>query len=237
MVTNSVLDEEFANLAEYGGYLRVEAEQMEEPRWIREKRDGYRWLDPSNARREVKTEEETRTLLRHYDSVTLVNSDDVSDDVRKLDHGLEAFTDGGQSVSEPDQQGLVCGGCGKHVSGSVPGCECVDCGGTFVPATPERLACDRCGDDDASRVHNSEHTRLCEDCVDVENQDNPECPDCERRMIETDPESTPGPQSFECPDCFRALDQCTNCGSPSWLFENPDTGDTECQRCGEVLAR
>jgi DNA-directed RNA polymerase subunit RPC12/RpoP len=139
-------------------------------------------------------------------------------------------------MSETEQQGVVCSGCGKHVPVSVPASECVDCGGLYVPATPARLACDRCGDEDATRVHNSEHSRLCDECIDVENRYNPECPDCSRRMIEADPASTPGPETYSCPDCHRELDQCMNCGSPSWLYENPETGDTECQRCGEVLA-
>jgi Zn finger protein HypA/HybF involved in hydrogenase expression len=79
--------------------------------------------------------------------------------------------------------GWVCEGCGKHVTGSMPVDQCADCGGRWFEATPERLACDRCGDADASRVFNSEHDRLCTDCIDWENRDNPACPECERRML------------------------------------------------------
>lgn len=63
-------------------------------------------------------------------------------------------------------------------------------------ATPERLACDRCGAEDASRVLNSEHDRLCKDCIDHENRDNPECPDCDRRMLPFEK------GVWECPDCW-----------------------------------
>ena len=102
--------------------------------------------------------------------------------------------------------GWVCDGCGKHVTGSIPVDQCLDCGGRWFVATEERLACDRCGDEDGSSVLNSDYNRLCEDCVDWENRENPECPDCDRRMIEVDPPETAGPQSWECPDCWRHVD-------------------------------
>jgi hypothetical protein len=104
-------------------------------------------------------------------------------------------------------EGVVCNGCGKHVTGSRPAGACQDCGGHFVEATEDRLACDRCGDQDASRVFGpTEHSRLCDDCVDHENRDHPLCEDCDRRMIEVDPPETPGPQSFECPECWKHVD-------------------------------
>ncbi|ELZ20813.1 hypothetical protein C475_19478 [Halosimplex carlsbadense 2-9-1] len=65
--------------------------------------------------------------------------------------------------------GWVCDGCGKHVSGSAPGGRCADCGGNWRRATPDQLACDRCGDRDASSVLNSEYNRLCDDCLRWEN--------------------------------------------------------------------
>lgn len=67
--------------------------------------------------------------------------------------------------------GWVCDGCGKHVTGSMPVDQCSDCGGRWFEATPDRLACDRCGHEDASRVFNSEHNRLCEDCIQQENRE------------------------------------------------------------------
>lgn len=63
----------------------------------------------------------------------------------------------------------VCTGCGKAVSGSILVDTCSDCGGEWVEATPERLACDACGAEDAARVLNSEHNRLCENCIRLEN--------------------------------------------------------------------
>lgn len=69
------------------------------------------------------------------------------------------------------RQGWVCSGCGKHVTGSTPGERCVDCGAPFVTATPERLACGNCGEEDASRVFNSEYSRLCGPCILKENAD------------------------------------------------------------------
>jgi len=65
--------------------------------------------------------------------------------------------------------GWVCDGCGKHVTGSMPVDQCSDCGGRGFEATPDRLSCDRCGDRDASSVLNSEHNRLCDDCLRWEN--------------------------------------------------------------------
>lgn len=65
--------------------------------------------------------------------------------------------------------GWVCEGCGKHVTGSIPVDQCSDCGGRWFEASPDRLACDRCDHEDASRVFNSEYNRLCEDCIAWEN--------------------------------------------------------------------
>jgi predicted amidophosphoribosyltransferase len=73
--------------------------------------------------------------------------------------------------------GWVCDGCGKHITGSIPVDQCVDCGGQWTEATPERLACDRCGAEDASSVFGSEHNRLCEDCIRRENNGGV-CPAC-----------------------------------------------------------
>lgn len=95
--------------------------------------------------------------------------------------------------------GWVCDGCGKHVTNSMPVDQCSDCGGRWFEATPDRLACDRCGGKDASRVFNSDHNRLCDDCIDYENRENPECPDCGRRMLPD------GPEEWECPDCWQSL--------------------------------
>lgn len=67
--------------------------------------------------------------------------------------------------------GHVCTGCGKHVTGTYPYGPCADCGGHWVAATPDNIACDRCGEQDASRVFNSEHNRLCDDCIEWENRD------------------------------------------------------------------
>jgi len=73
-------------------------------------------------------------------------------------------------VSTTDRYaGWVCDGCGKHVTGSMPVDQCSDCGGRWFEATPDRLACDRCGNEDASRVFNSDHNRLCKDCIAEEN--------------------------------------------------------------------
>lgn len=47
--------------------------------------------------------------------------------------------------------------------------QCADCGGRWFEATTERLACGRCGDEDASRVFNSDYNRLCKDCISEEN--------------------------------------------------------------------
>jgi hypothetical protein len=71
-----------------------------------------------------------------------------------------------------DRPRVVCVGCGKAVSGNdvKSGDRCHDCNKHFAPATPDRLSCDRCGDSDASRVLNSEHNRLCKDCIDWENR-------------------------------------------------------------------
>lgn len=66
--------------------------------------------------------------------------------------------------------GWVCDGCGKHVSGTIPVDRCSDCGGHWNEATSDRLACDRCGSEDASRVlNNSTYNRLCQPCIDWEN--------------------------------------------------------------------
>jgi len=73
-------------------------------------------------------------------------------------------------VSQSDAYaGWVCDGCGKHVTNSMPVDQCSDCGGRWFEATPDRLACDRCGHEDASRVFNSDHNRLCRDCIAEEN--------------------------------------------------------------------
>lgn len=90
----------------------------------------------------------------------------------------------------------MCTGCGKVIDGR-PNGPCTDCGGRWKTPTREDLSCDRCGDRGASRVFNSDHDRLCDDCIDYENRDNPECPDCGRRMLPD------GPESWECPDCWK----------------------------------
>lgn len=79
----------------------------------------------------------------------------------------QTLADGGRV--EDGYAGWVCGGCGKHITDRYPGGECTDCGGSWLPANKELLACDRCGDPDASSVLNSEHNRLCDDCVRWEN--------------------------------------------------------------------
>ncbi|RLM83722.1 hypothetical protein D3D02_17110 [Halobellus sp. Atlit-38R] len=76
------------------------------------------------------------------------------------------------SRSASPTPGVVCDGCGKHVSAMIPTDRCQDCGGRYVPATPSALACDRCGSRNASMVINSEHSRLCPDCIDLENEGN-----------------------------------------------------------------
>jgi len=58
---------------------------------------------------------------------------------------------------------------GSTSPGRSPVDQCSDCGGPWFEASPDRLACDRCGHEDASRVFNSEHNRLCRDCIAEEN--------------------------------------------------------------------
>lgn len=113
--------------------------------------------------------------------------------------------------SAPANNGWVCQGCGKHVIGTIPVGPCTDCGGRWTRATAEMLACDRCGAADASRVFNSGHARLCEDCIDHENRDNPQCPECGRRLLPN------GPGRWECPECWEAVESaerldCPVCG-------------------------
>jgi len=98
--------------------------------------------------------------------------------------------------------GWVCDGCGKHVTGSIPVSQCADCGGRWFEATPEQLACDRCGDRDASRVFNSEHNRLCEDCIAFENQS----------------QKTGTELAYETVECWR-------CGNQRYTYES-------CHHCG-----
>lgn len=89
--------------------------------------------------------------------------------VRSLaDDGLRA--DGGTVEDSPDRPQWVCSGCGKAVSTiNRPPDDCQDCGGSFLEATPGRLECEICRDPDASRVFNSEHNRLCDHCIELEN--------------------------------------------------------------------
>jgi len=91
-----------------------------------------------------------------------------------------------QQTGAIDRPRVVCVGCGKAVSGKEvrPGDRCHDCKKHFVQATPEKLACDRCGDKDASSVLNSEYNRLCDDCIDFENRQYPACPECGRMVTE-----------------------------------------------------
>ncbi|MFC6975697.1 hypothetical protein ACFQL1_15140 [Halomicroarcula sp. GCM10025709] len=132
----------------------------------------------------------------------------------------------------------ICAGCGKVPAGRALGGQCTDCGGQFVEATDDRLACDRCGDADASRVLNCEaYDRLCTDCVDWTNRENPECPEptCERRLIEWS-------GAWECPGCWRhvdADDQLATDGGFEFVDEarppkyGPHTVPRiECGRCG-----
>jgi len=112
------------------------------------------------------------------------------------------------TTSRTERLGWVCDGCGKHVTGSIPRDQCADCGGRWFEATPKRLACGRCGDEDASRVLNSDHNRLCQECIDYENRENPKCPDCGRRMLPD------GPGQWECPDCWHSLQPETEQSSP-----------------------
>jgi len=103
-MNRSEIDELLLNLAEYGDYLRVEAKSMRNPRWITPTPDGYRWLTPAEGRRKTVSEEDTLSMLSHYDDGEVVDMGDVPDDVRKLDQGLEAFTDGGQVGDGTDQE-------------------------------------------------------------------------------------------------------------------------------------
>jgi len=66
-------------------------------------------------------------------------------------------------------EGWVCDGCGKRFTGTMPVDQCSDCGGRWFEATPDRLACARCGNEDASPVFNSDYNRLCKDCIAEEN--------------------------------------------------------------------
>jgi ribosomal protein S27AE len=116
------------------------------------------------------------------------------------------LTDDNHCAGGTEHPGWVCDGCGKHVTDSIPADQCYDCGGRWFVATKDRLACDRCGEPGASRVLNSEFNRLCTDCVDWENRNNPECLDCGRNMVEVDPPETAEPQSWECPECWRHVD-------------------------------
>lgn len=71
-----------------------------------------------------------------------------------------------QPIEEPYREGVVCGGCGKHVTSTSPPERCADCGGFFVPADEGRLACDRCGHPDAAQVlGNERYNRLCDHCI------------------------------------------------------------------------
>jgi len=53
------------------------------------------------------------------------------DSSKEAYHDVEDDTTGSRS-SHP---GWVCGGCGKHVTGSIPRDQCVDCGGRWFVAT------------------------------------------------------------------------------------------------------
>ena len=99
-LSQSEINDRLASLEEYDGYLRAESGKLDHPRWIRPTRYGYRWLDPAEGRREEYSEERSRTLLRHYDELTFVDSTAVVSRVRKLDQGLDAFTDGGRVDAE-----------------------------------------------------------------------------------------------------------------------------------------
>lgn len=77
--------------------------------------------------------------------------------------GTDPDESDGDQLYDP---GVVCAGCGKHVTGMNTPERCADCGGMFVPATGERLACDRCGYADAGRVFGNEnYNRLCDHCI------------------------------------------------------------------------
>jgi hypothetical protein len=73
-----------------------------------------------------------------------------------------------------DGQTLMCEKCGKAVSERRFGApvQCSDCGGMFHPASQDDLACDRCGDPDATRVFGpTPNRRLCQPCIDDVNDE------------------------------------------------------------------
>ena len=122
--------------------------------------------------------------------------DAVGEDPTPPDADENLLTDGGRCSTGSGHPGWVCDGCGKHVAGAIPRDQCVDCGGRWFVATEDQLACDRCGHEDASSVLNSDHNRLCDDCVDYENRENPKCPECGRRMLPD------WEDQWECPECW-----------------------------------
>ena len=72
------------------------------------------------------------------------------------------------------EQKLMCEKCGKVVSaGRYNGpVQCSDCGGMFHIATAGDMACDRCGDEDASRVFGpTPNRRLCDSCIETVNDE------------------------------------------------------------------
>lgn len=76
-------------------------------------------------------------------------------------------------MNEQPYRGFVCHGCGKHITGhNYSPKKCHDCGGRFIDATPDRLACDRCGAADAGSVLGpTDHKRLCDSCIEAVNRD------------------------------------------------------------------
>lgn len=76
-------------------------------------------------------------------------------------------TDGNGAESPDWSQDYVCNGCGKHVTAPVYTDECADCGGRFVEAMPEDLACAGCGAADAGRVMAPTPLRFCDACLHV----------------------------------------------------------------------
>ena len=77
-----------------GNYLKAVSNRQDNPRWILSVSNGYRWLTPAIGRRHTTGRGDTRTTLRHYDTVQVVSAADVPSQVEKMGQGLAAFTGG-----------------------------------------------------------------------------------------------------------------------------------------------